>query len=485
MPQSTLSQANPAAAAEQVEYGVTRLGIATKWWVLVAIGVGTFMSALDGSVVNTVLPVIRADFGASVSTIGWVVSIYLLVVSAMLLTFGRLGDIYGHKRVYLAGFVLFVASSVAAGLAPTPGALIAARAVQALGGAMLQSNSPAILTTTFPGKQRGQALGLQGTMTYMGVMVGPPLGGWLATQFSWRAIFYINVPVGLLAVWLAWLVVPSRTSLSARERFDPLGALSFMLGLTALLLALNRGRTWGWGSPGILGLLAATLVGLGFFVLFESRVRDPLLDLSLFRRRMFSASALSAIFNYMCVYSIIFLVPFYLIEGRGLSPDRAGLLIATQPLMMAIVAPVSGSLSDRFGSRWLASFGMAFLGVGLWLLSRLGPASPPGQIALALAIAGVGNGSFAPANNSALMGAAPRERQGVAASVLASGRNVGMMLGVALAEALFSARLAAFTGANLPNPTVRAVGVTFQVVVGLAVLGILTSSVRGQAVETA
>ena len=471
------SPGNPATTAERE---VTRLGIATKWWVLVAIGVGTFMSALDGSVVNTVLPVIRGAFGVEVSTIGWVIIIYPLIVSGLLLTFGRLGDIYGHRRVYLAGFALFILSSAVAGLSPTAHALIAARAVQALGAAMLQSNSPAILTTTFPGRQRGQALGLQGAMTYLGIMVGPPLGGWLTTLLSWRAVFYINGPVGLLATGLAWLVVPRLRSESAHERFDPLGALSFLLGLSALLLAVNRGQAWGWASPRILGLLVGALVALVFFVVLESRIAEPMLDLSLFRRRIFSASAVSAVLNYFCVFSITFLMPFYLIEGRGFSPDRAGLLLTTQPFMMAIVAPVSGTLSDRFGSRWIASLGMACLGMGLFLLSRLGPTSPPGQVMAGLAVVGLGVGAFVAPNNNALMGAAPRERQGVAAGVLATGRNLGATFGFGVAAALFSARLAAYSAVNVGAPTVRAVTATLQVMIGVAALGVLTSSVRGE-----
>jgi EmrB/QacA subfamily drug resistance transporter len=470
----------PALAQE-----TTRLGIATKWWVLVSVGIGTFMSALDASVVNLILPVVRADFGVEVSTIEWVVTIYPLLISGLLLSFGRMGDLYGHRRIYLVGFVLFIASSVAAALAPSAGALVAARAVQALGGAMLQSNSPAILTTTFPGSQRGQALGLQGTMTYLGVMVGPPLGGWLATRFSWRAAFYINVPIGLLALTLAWLVIPRRTGESARERFDPLGAFTFLLGLSALLLAVNRGKDWGWASPGILGLLAGALAALTFFVIYESRIDAPMLDLSLFRRRIFSASAVSAVLNYMCVFGMIFLMPFFLIEGQELSPDRAGLLLIAQPLVMAIVAPISGTLSDRIGSRLLASLGMAGMGIGMFLLSRLGPTALPVQVIVALAVVGLGVGVFVSPNNNALMGAAPRRRQGVAAGVLATGRNLGATFGVAMSGAIFAAQFAALGGGDGSEATVRAVSAALLAMVGVAALGVVTSAVRGGAGQPA
>ena len=205
-----------------------------KWLVLLAIGVGTFMSALDGSVVNTILPVVARDFQTDVATIEWVVTIYLLVVSGLLLSFGRLGDLRGHKPVYLTGFTIFIAGSALCGLAQSPLMLIGSRAIQALGGAMLFANSPAILTKSFPATERGRALGLQATMTYLGLTVGPSLGGWLTDQLSWRAVFYINVPVGLLALWLSWRFIPKDAPAEGAEKFDRAGAVFFMAGLIAL-----------------------------------------------------------------------------------------------------------------------------------------------------------------------------------------------------------------------------------------------------------
>src|SRR5437868_1733282 len=195
----------PAAA---IAVGKPVAGVDRKWWVLLAVGVGTFMSALDGSVVNTVLPVMAGSFGSDIATIQWVVTLYLLVVSGLLLSFGRLGDLRGHKAVYVTGFVVFVLGSALCGLAPTAGALVACRALQAVVAAMLFANSPAILTRNFPPAQRGQALGLRASLTYLGQMVGPFLGGWLAVQFSRRAVFYVNVPVGLLALLLSLRFIP-------------------------------------------------------------------------------------------------------------------------------------------------------------------------------------------------------------------------------------------------------------------------------------
>ena len=450
-----------------------------KWWVLLAVGIGTFMSALDTSVVNIVLPVVSRDFVSDVATIEWVVTIYLLVVSGLLLSFGRLGDLRGNKPIYVLGFVLFITGSALAGLAPNEFALIGFRAFQALGAAMIFANAPAILTKNFPAEQRGQALGLQGMMTYLGLTVGPSLGGWLTTQFGWRAVFYINIPVGLLALLLTQRVIPRDPPKENAERFDLVGAATFMTGLVLLLLALNQGNAWGWTSPLVLSILIIALFVLGIFIFVERRVQMPMLDLSLFRVRLFSAAAASAVLNYICLYSVLFLMPFYLIQGRGLSTGQAGLLLTAQPLVMAFAAPLSGTLSDRIGSRLPGTLGMAILAVGLFMLSRLGANSSQGEIVLGLGIVGLGTGMFVSPNSSALMGSAPRNRQGIAAGILATARNVGMVLGVGLAGAIFTTvqSTAAASGAN--SSLFSGVEAGWLVAAGVAAVGALASAMRG------
>jgi EmrB/QacA subfamily drug resistance transporter len=445
-----------------------------KWWVLVAVGVGTLMSALDSSVVNVVLPVMRRELGTDVATIQWVVTGYLLVVSSLLLTFGRLGDLKGNRAMYLTGFAVFVLSSVFCGLSGGESELIAFRVVQALGAAMLFANAPAILTKTFPPTERGRVLGLQGTMTYLGLVIGPPLGGWLTGLFTWRAIFFINVPIGVTALLLGFAFIPADEVGASEERFDPAGAATFALGLALLLLTLNRGHDWGWTSPAVLALALAAAVLLAAFMTTERRVRWPMLDLSLFEARTFSASAAAATLNYVAVFTIIFLVPFYLIQGRGLAPGRAGLLLTVQAAVMAIVAPFSGALSDRIGPRWLATSGMVLLAAGLAGLGVAGRDTPLGLVAAALAVTGLGTGLFVSPNNSALMGAAPRHRQGIAAGVLALARNVGMVLGVGLAGAVFSTVLARGQAAGSADALFAALRTSFMVaaVVALAAGGV-------------
>lgn len=442
-----------------------------RWYVLIAVGIGTFMSALDSSIVNTILPLLREELETTVAGIEWVTTVYLLVVSGLLLGFGRAGDLYGQRRVYLVGFVVFVIGSALCGAAPSASALVALRGLQAIGAAMLFATSPAILTRAFPASERGRALGVQGTMTYLGLTVGPALGGWLAYALGWRWVFYINVPVGAIAITLAWRVIADDRPETTGERFDLPGAALFLAGLVALLVALNQGHSWGWTSPPTLGLAAVACALLVAFIAVERRHPSPMLDLSLFRRRLFSASTASAFLNYVCAYSVVFVVPFLLVQGRGLDTHHAGFILTAQPLIMAIAAPISGTLSDRLGTRGPATLGMAILAVGLIFLARAVAGDSLATIAAALAVVGLGIGIFVSPNNSALMGAAPRERQGIAAGVLATARNVGMVCGIGIAGAILTTALTE-GGARALTSGVQA---ALYVAAGIALVGVLTS----------
>ncbi len=463
----------------------TSLGSTQKWGVLVAIGIGTFMTALDTSVVNTVLPVIGQNFNVAIANVEWVVTIYLLVLSGLLLSFGKLGDMRGHKTIYLSGFGIFMFGSLFSGAAPNVGLLIAFRGLQALGAAMIAANSPAILTKSFPAEQRGQALGLQATMTYLGLTAGPALGGWLASLLGWRVVFYINLPVGLAAIWLSSHFIPNDTSHQNAEQFDYPGAVTFLLGLGSLLLGLNQGGEWGWTSIPILALLLSAIIMLALFIYIEKHVSHPMLDLNLFKQLPFSLTAASAVINYIGVYSSIFLMPYYLIQGRGFSPAQAGLILTAQPVIMAVIAPISGTLSDRIGTRLPAVVGMAVLSAGLYSLSRLTAQSSIESMMLALAIVGLGTGAFISPNNSALMGSAPKSRQGIAAGILATSRNFGMVLGVGIAGAIFTTVLSrgsagiSTPGSPLHNGAIfSALGMSFLVVSLITLLGVVTGLVR-------
>lgn len=454
-------------------------GIARKWWVIVAVGMSSLMTALDGSVVNAVLPVITKSLQSELALTSWVAMSYLLVLSGLLLTFGRLGDLYGHKRVFTTGFSIFILGSVLCGMAPTVWVLIASRALQAIGAAILSANSPAILTKAFPASQRGLALGMQATLTYIGLTMGPSVGGILAAYFGWRSIFYINVPIGLLAMLVGVLTIPGDGTTRTSEQFDLLGAGVFIVGMVGLLFGLNRGSEWGWGSPRLWGVIAGSILLLALFVYIERRVPSPMLDLTLFRSPLFSVATISAVVIYICLHGNSLLMPFYLIDGRGLPTDRAGLILSIQPLVMAVVSPLTGYLSDRVGSRWMTVAGMGILALVFWQLSGLGPASPFWVLMINLAVLGIGMALFASPNNNALLGAAPSHRRGVASGVVATARNVGMVLGIGVSSAVFTTAQMEAAARGEPAPFFSALRITYLVLVAVAVAGTLITYFRG------
>jgi EmrB/QacA subfamily drug resistance transporter len=465
-----------APAAGEVRTGLPRGVIVT------ALAFGAYMAALDNSIVNAVLPVVADSFGTDLASIEWVVTSYLLVQSALLLTFGRLGDLWGHKRVYLSGLAVFVVSSALCGLAPSTPFMVGWRSVQAIGASMIVANLAAILTSVFPPEQRGRAVGIQATIVYVGLATGAPLGGWLTGSLGWRSIFYVNVPLGLLALILGSRVnIPIRAS-GRREPFDVLGAAVYVLGLGLLLLGLNQGHVWGWTSGPVVGCL---LVGLALLVawgIIELRVPSPMLDLRLFAQRTFSAPVFSALLSYGASITTSFLLPFALIQGRGLSPAQAGLILTCQPIVMAITASISGSLSDRIGSRIPATSGMVVQAIGLFLLSRVTLDTPISLIVGMLLLTGLGIGLFTSPNNSAVLGAVPSQRRGVANGILGTARTLGMLLGIALAGAVYATTLGTLD-AESAGAILQAAGTGFLVASAIAVVGAVTSATRPTAAK--
>lgn len=474
-------------AARPIESGVQTTAPADRgrgphrahWSVLFGIGLGSLMSGLDTSIVNAVVPVISQSLGVDVAATSWVVTTYLLVLACLLLTFGRLGDLHGHRPVYLSGFAAFLAGSALCGLAPNIGVLVGARAVQAVGAAMLLSTSPAILAASFPASQRGRAIGTLSAMTYLGIALGPSVGGWLSDQISWRAVFAVNLPIGLMAIVMSARFVPRDIARGSVEPFDVGGAVLFAIGLVLLLFGLDQGHDRGWLSMPILGCFAGAVLFLGLFVRRELAFPSPMLDLSLFRHWVFANAILSGVVNYIGAYSVLFLMPFYLIQARGLTPSEAGVHLMAFAVLMGITAPLSGTLSDRVGSRLPTTAGMVALAGGLFLLSRLGQQSPELYLEGALLLAGLGNGLFSSPNTSAALGAVPGERRGIASGCVATGRYVGMMLGIALAGAIFTSALAG-AGATPSAPAVSsAVDAAFGATWVLAAGGAVLSAIRG------
>jgi EmrB/QacA subfamily drug resistance transporter len=455
----------------------SRVGRFGMYSAFVGVAVGAFVGPLDGSMVSSMLPVLTHELAVDISTIGWLLTIYMLIQTGLMLSFGRLGDLYGHKQVYVGGLTVFLLGTALSSLATTPALLIAARAVTALGSAAIWANSAAILTHAFPRERRGRVLGLQSMMVQLGNSLGPPLGGLVAGLLGWRAIFWVSIPVTLVALALSLRFIERDEPSGRRQRFDVPGAALYMLGLMSVLVALNQGHAWGWGSFGVLGFLGLGLALLAGFVVLEPRLSSPMLDLRLFRERAFAAPILSGVLNFICAGSIVFLTPIYLLLGRGLGPAEAGLILVTKPLVMCCITILSGSLSDRIGSRIPATTGMLILSSGLFLLSRVDAETPVLQIVLALAIIGTGLGLFGAPNSSAVMGAVPESHRGIAAAILSTARTLGNTLGLGLTGAIVATMLAGHELADAAY-VVPAVSAAFATISALALLGALTSAAR-------
>jgi len=423
-----------------------------KWVTFLIVAVGVFMSTLDASIVNISLPTIARYFGVALGgPIEWVIIAYLVVIAAVLLTIGRLSDVVGRKPIWAAGLVVFTIGSALCGAAPSLPLLIAFRVAQGLGGALLFAVSPAIITGAFPSAERGRALGANAVVVALGTSAGPTIGGVLTEHFTWRWIFYVNVPLGVIG-FLATLFLLKEKRARKDVRFDPLGALLLAVGFAALTLGLSFGQEWGWTSPLLIGTLALAVVALGLLIVVERRVESPILDLTLLRSRVFVSANISLILNFLALFAVSFLLPFYFEQLRHFSTQEAGLLLTPLPLTIAIVAPISGALADRVGTRWLAAGGLTIACIGLVLLGGLDARSSVFDIAWRLVVTGAGQALFQSPNNSALMGAAPRGAQGVAAGFLATGRVVGQSASVAIAGAVFAAFGGAAAGRALVQP---------------------------------
>jgi EmrB/QacA subfamily drug resistance transporter len=401
--------------------------------ILAAVMLGSILGPIDASIVNVVLPTIARSFSASLAAAQWVPMIYLVTAGSLILFFGRLGDIWGYRRVFLSGLLGFVAASVLCAAAPTIHALVGFRALQGLAAGMMTSVPLAILTRTFPPANRGRVIGLFAGSISVGLAVGPSLGGFLAAAFGWRAAFLVNLPVGLAAFLFARRVLPDVRG--EPGRVDAPGALAALGALSTFLLCVNRLQQHGVDGIAAALLAAAVLLGAAFVVI-ERLSPQPLLDLHLFRSAPLGLGCLAAVLNFMGQYVVVFVTPFFLSRVLHEGPARVGLVLTAFPLSVFAVAPLAGALSDRIGTVALAVGGSSVCTLACLLF-----AARPGDggilpVILCLVLFGLGTGTFQSPNNSAVMGAAPREHLGVVSSLLGTSRSVGMVLGVAAAGAV-------------------------------------------------
>jgi EmrB/QacA subfamily drug resistance transporter len=455
------------------------------WFVLGIVCLGTFMGALDGSIVNVTLPLLSSVFGVDIPTIGWVAIAYQLAATGTLSTFGRMTDIFGRRAIYLSGFAVFLIGSALCGVANSAVTLILFRVLQGVGSAMLVANSMALVTAVFPSNQRGTAIGFLETSVSVAFTVGPTIGGILQSTLGWRSVFYVNVPIGLVCLGLAYTVVndADRAPMSGRRPLDLPGAFWLSLGLSSLMLALTRGigddpstATFRWfGAP--------AAVALFLFVARENRTTDPTIDLKLFRNRVFAGANAAKVFSYGAMSSVTFLMPFYLERALGFSPTQTGLAMTALPVALAAGSMTGGPLSDRFGSHVLAPIGMIVASVGGLGLTQVTPAEGYPPVMVAMFLVGLGMGLFIVPNDSAIMGAAPPDKLGVASGILATTRNLGLSSGVAFSGTLLAARTPVFaaSGGSPAMSFTFAFHEVYFVTIGLCLVAMTLSLVRGRA----
>ncbi|GAA4042180.1 MFS transporter [Arthrobacter methylotrophus] len=442
------------------------------------------MGQLDASIVTLAVPAIRTDMNASLAQVEWVALIYLLVLVGSISAVGRLADMVGRKLLYTYGFALFTLASLGCALAPDITWLLVARAVQAVGAAMLQANSVALIRTSMPAGKLGKAIGLQGAAQAIGLAMGPSVGGLLIGLGGWRWVFFVNIPAGVIGLLLGWFLLPRTHVKAPRARLDWLGLVALMPAVGALLLALSEAARLGFGNSVALGLLGASLVLFAFFVMRERRARHPLVDLSLFKSGSFSRGVATGLLGYLVLFGVLFVTPLHLESEYSLPPAQAGLLLTVLPVALGLVAPVAGLLADRFGARLPASAGMGLVTAALAVL-----VFSPRDLwvtAAALAAMGLGLGLFTPANNASVAAAGHDHQAGMVSGVLNMTRGVGTSLGVALGAVAYSlANAMGNSGGAAPLP-----GLGFRMAVALfavlsavaAVLSFLGRRARPRAV---
>jgi len=446
--------------------------------VLLVATLASFLTPFMGSAVNIALPSIGRHFGMDAVSLSWVATAYLLAAAVFLVPFGKLGDIYGRKRVFTLGMIVYTVASLVLAVSPSAAMLIAFRAVQGIGSAMIFGTAVAMLTSVFPPQERGRALGLNVAAVYLGLSLGPFLGGVLTEHFGWRSVFWLNVPLGLMVIAAVFWKLKAEWAEARGEKFDLGGSLVYAAGLVALMYGFSL-------LPDLKGvwLIVAGVLGIAVFVWWETRARPPVLDMSLFRNnKPFALSNLAAFISYSATFAVTFLLSLYLQYVKDLTAQEAGLILVAQPAMQAAVSPLAGRISDRVAPRVIASAGMALTTVGLIMLVLVEQDTVTAFIVVTLVVLGLGFGLFSSPNTNAIMGAVEKRFYGVASGTLATMRLTGQMFSMGIAMLIISI----FVGRVEIAPEyfddlVASMQVAFIVFAALCFLGIFASLARDSA----
>jgi EmrB/QacA subfamily drug resistance transporter len=409
-----------------------------KWWTLGAVAFGLFMIMLDNTIVNVALPSIQQDLSIGISELEWVFNGYALTFGVLMLTGGKLADMLGRRRIFIVGLVIFTAASLGCGLATSAGMLIAARVVQGVGSALMNPATLSIITATFPPRQRGMAIGIWAGVSAMALAIGPLVGGLITQHWSWNWIFFINVPIGILAIVVARLVIDESRDMSPEQRLDLPGLVSSAIALFALTYGLIEANTYGWTSTRILALFGVAAVALAAFILLELHQRVPMLDLKLFKNGTFAGANSVMLLVGLAMFGVFFYNSLFFQNIIGWSAVQTGASFLPMTVLIILVAPIAGKYSDRVGSRWLMGGGMVLLAISLFIFSRLDAASNFWDVLPGLLVGGLGMAIVMTPTTAAAMGSVPIDKAGLGSAVLNSGRQVGGALGIAVIGAIIA-----------------------------------------------
>jgi EmrB/QacA subfamily drug resistance transporter len=422
---------------------------ARKWWTLAAVAFGLFMIMLDNTVVNVALPSIAADLQIGLSELEWIVTGYALTFASLMLTGGKLADLLGRRLIFIVGLAIFTVSSLVCGFAGSGELLIGARVVQGVGAALMNPATLSIIAATFPPRQRGMAIGIWAGVSALALAIGPLVGGLLTEHISWSWIFFVNVPIGVIAIAASLLLIPESKDESADQRLDVPGLLTSAIGLFALTYGLIEANTYGWTSGRIVGSFVVAVAMLVAFVLLELRQRIPMLDLSLFRSGTFAGANLAVLLVALAMFGVFFFVSLYMQGVLGYSAVKTGAAFLPMTILIVLVAPVAGKSSDRFGSRWLMTSGMILIAIQLLYFSRLGVEESYWSLLPAMILGGFGMSLVMTPSAAAAVRALPVDKSGVGSAVLNAFRQVGGSMGIALMGAIMAHRVGGVEGPAL------------------------------------
>jgi EmrB/QacA subfamily drug resistance transporter len=405
--------------------------------ILFLVTMAAFLTPFDVSSVNIALPSIGKEFAMDAVSLGWVATAYLLASAVFLVPFGRFADIYGRKKIFTTGIFIFTLASLTMTLCTSSAMLISFRIIQGIGSAMIFGTGIALLTSVYPVQERGKVLGISVAATYLGLSLGPFLGGILTLNFGWRSIFFVNVPIGTIALILIFTKLKGEWAEARGEKFDLTGSILYSIGIIALMLGFSAFSKLGRTTS--IGLMLTGIIFLIIFMIYETRIEHPVININLFiRNRAFAFSNLAALINYSATYAIVFFLSLYLQYIKNLDPQGAGLILVSQPVVMALASPFTGKLSDRIEPRLVASMGMTITSIGLFLLVFLNEDTPTAFIIPILIIIGLGFALFTSPNSNAVMSSVEKKHYGVASGTLGTMRLTGQAFSMGIATLIFA-----------------------------------------------